>query len=121
MYRYLLSAHPPEQEWCTTFGEIEAILGFRLPDSARLHRPWWSNSKKGNGHSHALAWQAAGWRTRKVDLEAETLVFAYSAGTEARTGKADRKPAFDLDRDFPPSPEMSPIRGCGRGSVTFPG
>ena len=72
-YRHLLSTHPPELEWRTTFGEVEAILGFRLPDSARPHRPWWSNSKKGNGHSHALAWQAAGWRTRTVDVEAETL------------------------------------------------
>ena len=43
-----------------SFCEIEAILGFRLPDSARLHRPRWSNQKKGGGHSHALAWQEAG-------------------------------------------------------------
>ena len=89
LYRHLLSAHP-EPEWRTTFGEVEAVLGFPLPDSARLHRLWWSNSRKGSGHSHALAWQAAGWRTREVDLEAETLVFARggtslpSAGTPAR-------------------------------------
>ena len=38
LYRHLLSACPV-QEWRTTFGELEAILGFRLPDSARLHRP----------------------------------------------------------------------------------
>ena len=76
LYRHLLSAHPG-REWRTTFGEVESILGFRLPGSARLHRPWWSNSKKGSGHSHALAWQAAGWRTREVDIEAETLVFAH--------------------------------------------
>ena len=67
LYRHLLSVHP-EPEWRTTFGEVEAILGFRLPDSARLHRPWWSNSRKGSGHSHAFAWQAAGWRTREVDM-----------------------------------------------------
>ena len=101
LYRHLLSARS-EPKWRTTFGELEAILGFRLPDSARLHRPWWSNSRKGSGHSHALAWQAAGWRTREVDIEGETLVFERSSGAEARTGKADRKPAFNLDRDFPP-------------------
>ena len=40
--------------WQTTFGDIESILGFTLPDSARIHRPWWSNQSNG-GHSHALA------------------------------------------------------------------
>ena len=28
------------QEWKTTFGEIESIIGFTLPPSARLHRTW---------------------------------------------------------------------------------
>ena len=62
------------------------MLGFRLPDSARLHRPWRANSRKGSGHSHALAWQAAGWRTARVDLEAETLVFRREAGPPAEAG-----------------------------------
>ena len=101
LYRHLLSSRP-EPEWRATFNEVEAILGFRLPDSARLHRPWWSNSKRGSGHSHALAWQAAGWRTREVDLDAETLVFAHSAKAPAQLGKSGRKRAFNLDRDFPP-------------------
>lgn len=78
LYRHLLSLWP-ETEWRAGFGEVERILGFRLPDSARLHRPWWANSRKGSGHSHALAWQAAGWRTARVDLEAETLVFEREA------------------------------------------
>ena len=101
LYRHLLSTQC-EPEWRTTFGEIEAVLGFRLPNSARLYRPWWSNSKHGSGHSHALAWQAAGWRTREVDIETETLVFARTTGVEARPGKVVRKRDFNLDRDFPP-------------------
>ena len=64
------------QEWRTTFEEIEAVLGFELPASARLHRPWWSNeSRAGSGHSHSLAWSAAGWETAEVDMDAETLLF----------------------------------------------
>ena len=47
-------------EWRTSFGEIESVIGFPLPTSARLHRPWWSNQTGGNGHSQALAWSAAG-------------------------------------------------------------
>ncbi len=85
LYRHLLSLRP-ETEWRAGFGEVERILGFRLPDSARLHRPWWANSRKGSGHSHALAWQAAGWRTARVDLEAETLVFEREAEAPADTG-----------------------------------
>ena len=85
LYRHLLSLRP-ETEWRAGFGEVERVLGFRLPDSARLHRPWWANSRKGSGHSHALAWQAAGWRTAQVDLEAETLVFERGAEAPAETG-----------------------------------
>ena len=61
------------QEWRTTFSEIEAIIGFHLPPSARLHRPWWAN-QSGDGHSHALPWCAAGWETAEVDMYAETLL-----------------------------------------------
>ena len=100
LYRHLLSAHP-EPEWRTTFGEVEAILGFHLPDSARLHRPWWSNSKKGSGHSHALAWQAAGWRTREVDLEAETLVFVRGRASLSSAGTPARR-RFSIGEILPP-------------------
>ena len=62
-------------EWQASFGEIEAILGFSLPASARRHQAWWANQKGGSGHSHARAWQGAGWRTRDVNLVAETVVF----------------------------------------------
>ena len=62
------------REWRTSFGEIESIIGFELPASARLHRPWWANQSHGNGHSQSLAWSVAGWETAEVDMETETLV-----------------------------------------------
>ena len=101
LYRHLLSVRP-EPEWRTTFGELQAILGYCPPDSARPHRPLWSSSKVGNAHSHSPVRPAAGWPMREADIEAETWVLAYSTGTRERVGKADRKHAFDLDRDFPP-------------------
>ena len=101
LYRHLLSARR-EPEWRTTFGEIEAILGFRLPDSARLYRPWWSNSESGSGHSHALAWQAAGWRTRAVDIEAETLVFARGERAPGSAGPPVRRQRFSIREILPP-------------------
>ncbi len=73
LYTYLSSL--PVQEWRTSFREVEAVIGFELPPSARVHRPWWGNQRRGNGHSHALAWNVAGWKTEEVDMEAETLLF----------------------------------------------
>ena len=62
------------QEWRASFNEIESVLGFALPPSARLYRPWWANQKSDNGHSQSLAWGIAGWETADVDMDAETLV-----------------------------------------------
>lgn len=61
-----------------TFAELERVLGFQLPDSARIYRPWWANQAK-SGHSQAMAWGAAGWKTAAVDLEGETLRFEREA------------------------------------------
>ncbi len=72
--RTYLEAHP-RREWRTTFSNIESILGFKLPASARKHSAWWSNERNGGRHSQAVAWTAAGWETAEVDLDAETLLF----------------------------------------------
>lgn len=61
-------------EFSASFGEIETILGFRLPPSAREHRPWWANSYKG-GHSQAQGWISAGWETRDIDMRRERVRF----------------------------------------------
>lgn len=63
------------EEWRASFGEVEAIIGFELPPSARLYRPWWANQSTGNGHSQALAWTMAGWETADVEMDAERLRF----------------------------------------------
>ena len=73
LYQYLTGLQA--QEWRTSFSEVESVIGFELPPSARLHRPWWGNQRGGNGHSHALAWSVAGWETAEVDMEAERLLF----------------------------------------------
>ena len=72
LYEYLCGL--VTQEWRTSFREIESIIGFELPASARLYRPWWANQGGNNGHSQALAWGAAGWETAEVDMDAETLL-----------------------------------------------
>lgn len=56
-----------------TFPELEAVLGFPLPPSARKHRAWWSNNPQNNVMTQA--WLAAGYQSRDVDLAAERLLF----------------------------------------------
>ena len=80
-------------EWQATFREIESILGFTLPASARLYRPWWGNQRLGGGHSQALAWNVAGWETADVDMDAETLVL--------RRKRPPPSPTLDLDHVLP--------------------
>ena len=104
--RAYLEAHP-RREWRATFSDIESILGFKLPASARMYRPWWANGKDAR-HSQAVAWSTAGWETAEVDLEAETLVFRPKKRPRILT-------ASNLDevwppRDFGPWPEGLSLR-----------
>jgi hypothetical protein len=74
-----------------TFFELETLLEFPLPASARTHRPWWANTA--SGHSHASAWLDAGWRTADVDLVRERLVFERKPAGRAQTAAPPPAPA----------------------------
>jgi hypothetical protein len=78
-----------------TFAEIEKVLGFTLPDSARSHQPWWSNHV--GSHVNAAAWRDAGWKTSRVDLAGERVTFVRDeAPTDARPpGVAEGGPAWE--------------------------
>ena len=102
LYRHL--SVKSVNRWQTSFSEVEEILGFKLPPSARLYRPWWANRQKDASHSHALAWQAAGWKTLNVDLEAETLVFARVDASPASAAGPEITKEVDLDTLWPTIP-----------------
>lgn len=59
-------------EWKASFAEVEAIIGDKLPPAARTYRAWWANDIT---HTHGRAWVAAGWKTEKVNMDAEMLTF----------------------------------------------
>ena len=63
----------PDTRLPLTFAELERLLGFPLPPSARKHRAWWANNPA--SHVNAAAWHQAGFQSEQVDLEAEKLVF----------------------------------------------
>lgn len=63
-----------ENEWTASFEDIEAILGFKLPQSSRLYPAWWANETSG-GHSQKVGWHSAGWRTGNLDLKRGMVSF----------------------------------------------
>lgn len=73
-----------------TFGEIEHVIGVRLPPAAFRHRALWSNNP-GNWVM-TKAWLAAGYETEKVDMRNGKLVFR-KASTPATAPDAGREPA----------------------------
>ena len=59
-------------DWKAKFSEIERILGFSLPKSARHYQAWWANNSQES--RHAKAWLDAGWRTCEVNFGTETVM-----------------------------------------------
>ncbi len=55
-----------------TFKDVERIIRRSLPSSARKHPAWWANTRT---HSQAGSWLDAGWKTERVELRAERVVF----------------------------------------------
>lgn len=73
LYEYL------ENRYATTvvltFGQIEDLLGFTLPDAARHDRDWWTAAAAGPADaSWSDAWTLAS-RTARANLLAQTVVF----------------------------------------------
>ena len=58
-----------------TFGQIESLLGFSLPDQARLSRQWWTNTEPTPaGAEYSDSWILAR-RVATPNLLAQTVVF----------------------------------------------
>ncbi|MDP1873280.1 hypothetical protein [Phenylobacterium sp.] len=65
-----LSRHEADL-WTASFAELEDVLGFPLPKSAREQNAWW----RGGDKSHHSAWTEPGWRVMDIDRTAQTVVF----------------------------------------------
>ena len=67
---YLLSSD--EMRISLSYKQIEDILGFSLPQSARNHpQQFWANTAT---HSYASSWMAIGYRTQ-VNIEKDEVTF----------------------------------------------
>lgn len=55
-----------------TYPQIEEILGFSLPDTAKKYKhSYWANTET---HSYASSWMIIGYRAR-VDVDNEIVIF----------------------------------------------
>ncbi len=94
------------EEVAMTFSEIEHVIGVPLPRSKRS-AAWWSNNPANNVMTRA--WRAAGYRTEKVDVGRERLVFRKDAA-EPPLLQAHSDPEGFLPR----------LQARMAGMVTFP-
>jgi hypothetical protein len=73
LYRYLEDRYA--NTVVLTFAEIEDLLGFALPDQARLHLEWWTDAARNvDRPSYSDSWRLAR-RTATPNLLARTVVF----------------------------------------------
>jgi hypothetical protein len=88
------------EETKLSFAEIEAILGFNLPASARQYSAWWANSPASPTHTWASLWVDAGWRTGDIDLQNGFVTFR-------KLGDLERQQISDGDGYTPEASDLA--------------
>ena len=96
------------------FADIEKVLGFPLPASARFHRPWWSNNPENSAITKV--WLQAGFRTEQVDMAGEVLVFARTKEAIVNSDTAGMSEGAKLlvpakAYELPPHPAIGAMKG----------
>lgn len=85
-----------------SFGQIEQLIGGKLPKSAREYRSWWANDTARG--PQADQWLSAGWRSYEVDLQRGHVTFirlqdrerAYSRFFESLMAELAHSATFPL-------------------------
>jgi hypothetical protein len=103
------------------FSDIEEVLGFRLPRSARRYAAWWSNN--GGSHVQAKAWLEAGYETSEVRLTGETVRFVRSRppgfGEMKQTELDHKVPSQTPPTSDVKKPYRHPAFGALKGTFTL--
>jgi hypothetical protein len=95
--------------------EVEGILGFQLPKSARLYAAWWSNAPA--SHVQAQAWIDAGWETAEVDVnQNQKVTFTPAPRSLSESLTTMRR---EHKRVPPERPDHHPAFGVWKGLVTL--
>jgi len=69
--------HSGQDEVTLTLNQIEHLIGYKLPASARSARGWWSN--RSGGGLQAQAWMDAGYHVVGIDLAQARITFRKPA------------------------------------------
>ena len=73
LYKYLENRYA--NTVVLTFAEIEDLLGFTLPERARVQQDWWANENpQSTPSAQSRSWLQAS-RTASPNLQAQTVVF----------------------------------------------
>ena len=73
LYKYLQNRYADTV--VLTFGQIESLLGFALPDQARLNQQWWTNAEVTAAETnYSDSWILAS-RIATPNLLAQTVAF----------------------------------------------
>jgi hypothetical protein len=75
-----------EGEVPMTFQEIERVIGAGLPPVAFKHRAWWSNNPSNSVITNA--WLEAGYKTERVDMGSQKLVFRRAGAAAPPSSRA---------------------------------
>lgn len=103
---YLVEHESPVEHM--TFEQIEGLLDFLLPTSARRHQAWWANQPRGQ----SLAWIRAGYRTSNVSIADGKLTFV-------RVDQIDPHAEEPLYQDKTPASPLSITEAKERLARTF--
>ena len=105
-----LNRQPRDESYVEmTFKQIEDVIDDQLPQSAKIHRAWWSNNEQNSAMTRA--WRKAHFRSARVDMSARKLTFVRDRPKELDV--ADQKRA---ERRYGRSPRH-PLIGAMKGTV----
>jgi hypothetical protein len=96
-----------------TFGQIERLIGGKLPASQH-NRAWWSNNPFNNVMTKV--WVDAGFVTEQVDIEGRKLVFRRVAKEQTPMGQFGEAP--QKEGQF--KSRRHPLFGALKGLVRIP-
>lgn len=74
-----------EDEVALTFTQIEKIIGFKLPTSARKYISWWST--QGGQYTISIAWTSEHYFRKKIDFKGEKIYFQREDGNRVDVPK----------------------------------
>ncbi len=125
LWRYLETLDRDLGELTLTFDQVDKVLGFPLPASARTYREWWANPTRAHTNTHAQSWLRAGWKVDSANMTEGWVRFRrrhrgeppHRKGTEERS---ERKPRGLANSKYDPLRRHLLSIEPDTGDVTFP-